>query len=245
MSRKIVFLLVLLLGLMLASVSAYAATDTDAAAPSTGLTNDKISSGSNLGAIENINTDNTPANAPAGAGGHDGTPSQAPDEEAGEVVGGEEGSIGYEQYVSQFLDPAAVTTESFLVSIKWNQKDPVNNPLHYVLTGTVKQDSESGSPLIVMLYIKADGVYIPLVCMDGTNIIEVSGVAFVSRADLLYLGSDKVNEIRIIAFRKEDAEKLEPGVNLQITDKWITAKKTVIIPVPINLDSVLDALKLK
>jgi hypothetical protein len=96
-----------------------------------------------------------------------------------------------------------------------------------------------------MLYIKADDVYIPLVCSDGSNIIEVSGVAFASRTDLLYLGSDKVNHIRIIAFRKDDIDKLVPGVNLQITDKLIIAKKTVIVPVPVNVDSVLDALKVK
>jgi hypothetical protein len=245
MARKIVFLLVLLLGLLLASVSAYATTDTDAAAPDTGLTNDKVSSVDNTGTIQAIDTENTPTDAPVAKDAPVGVPSQAP---AGTEPGApeeEEEDIGYERYISEFLDPASEITDNFLVNIKWNQKDPVNNPLNYVLTGTVKQDSESGSPLIVMLYINADGVYIPLVCVDGTNIIEVSGVAFVSRADLLYLGSDKVNEIRIIAFRKEDADNLIPGVNLQITDKLITAKKTVIIPVLINLDSVLDALKVK
>jgi len=113
-----------------------------------------------------------------------------------------------------------------------------------VLTGTVKQDSEGSGPVIVVLFIKADDVYIPLICSNGTNVIEAGSVAFVSRTDLLYLGSDRVNEIRIFAFRKENAGDLVPGVTLQITDKLITAKKTVIIPVPINPDSVLDALKL-
>lgn len=245
MARKIVFLLVLLLGLILASVSAYAATDDGTTAPNTDLTNDKVSSVYKPGTIASIDTASTSPDAAAASDLQNSIPPQASPGTEANIPEEEEESFGYEKYILDYLDPAAETTENFLVNIKWNQKDPVNNPLNYVLTGTVKQDSENGSPLIVMLFINADGVYIPLVCADGSNVIEVSGVAFVSRTDLLYLGSDKVNEIRIIAFRKEDADNLIPGVNLQITDKLITAKKTVIIPVPINLDSVLDALKVK
>ena len=214
MAKKITFLLVLLLGLIFASISAYATTDTGTTAPDTGLTNEATGS----------------------------APSRTSTTEEKEE---EEESIDYEQCVTEFLDPDVEATDSFLVNIKWNQKDPVNNPLLYVLTGTIKQDSESGSPLVVMLYIKADDLYIPLICRGGTNIIETGSVAFVSRTDLLYLGSDRVNEVRIIAFRKEDADNLIPGVNVQISDKMITAKQTVIIPIRINTDSVLDALKLK
>lgn len=227
MAKKLAFLVVLLLGLALASVTAFATTDNGATAPNTGLTNDKVSSADNPGTIP-VSNNTVVASADSNAS-----------------AAAEKESEDYEQYIGKYLDPSVETTDNFLVNIKWNQKDPVNNPLHYVLTGTVKQDSVTGSPLIVMLYINADGVYIPLVCKDGSNVIEVSGVAFVSRTDLLYLGSEKVNEIRIIAFRKEDIGNLVPGVNLQITEKQITAKKTVIIPVPVNADSVLDALKLK
>lgn len=225
MAKKVIFLLVLLMGLAFASVTAHATTDTGTTAPGTSLTKDNTSSLNIPGTIEAYISNDVSSQT-------------ASVSEAGE----KEDAIDYEQYVSQFLD--SETTDNFLVNIKWNQKDPVNNPLHYVLTGTVKQDSEGSGPVIVMLFIKADDVYIPLVCSNGTNVIEVGGVAFVTRTDLLYLGSDRVNEIRIIAFRKEHAENLVPGVNLQITDKLITAKKTVIIPVPINPDSVLDALKL-
>lgn len=225
MAKKITFLLVLLVGLLLASVSAYAATDTGTTAPDTSLTKDNVSSS---GAIQVKKIANVRTEASAGQG------SRSSEEKS-----------NYEQYVSQFMEKDAEKTDNFLVNIKWNQSDPVNDPLHYVLTGTVKQDSDSSSPLIVLLYIKADDVYIPLICSNGTNVIEAGSVAFVSHADLLYLGSDKVNEVRILAFRKADAENLTPGVNLQITDKQITAKKTVIIPVQINTDSVLDALKLK
>lgn len=234
MAKKITFLLVLLLGLMIASVSAYATTDTATTAPDTGLTKENSSS---VGTNPAINPENTQPSVDA--------PSQTPSAPQTGTAQEEDKTINYEQYISQYLDPEAVTTENILVNIKWNQRDPVNNPLDYVLTGTVKQDSEKSSPLIVMLYIKADGVYIPLIGRNGTNIIEADSVAFVSRTDLLYLGSDKINEVRIIAFRKEDRENLVPGVNLQITNKLITAKKTVIIPVPIDVDSVLDALKLK
>ena len=238
MAKKITFLLVLLLGLIFASISAYATTDTGTTAPDTGLTNDKVSSADNSGTIPVINT----ANVGTATEATDSAPSRTSTTEEKEE---EEESIDYEQCVTEFLDPDVEATDSFLVNIKWNQKDPVNNPLLYVLTGTIKQDSESGSPLVVMLYIKADDLYIPLICRGGTNIIETGSVAFVSRTDLLYLGSDRVNEVRIIAFRKEDADNLIPGVNVQISDKMITAKQTVIIPIPINTDSVLDALKLK
>lgn len=247
MAKKITFLLVLLLGLMLASISAYATTDTGTTAPDTGLTNDKVSSADNSGTIPVTNTANTPANVETAAQATGSAPSQPSTTEAinPEETEEEEECIDYEQCVSEFLDPDVEATDSFLVNIKWNQKDPVNNPLLYVLTGTIKQDSESGSPLVVMLYIKADELYIPLMCRGDTNIIETGSVAFVSRTDLLYLGSDRVNEVRIIAFRKEDADNLIPGANMQISDKVITAKQTVIIPIPINTDSVLDALKLK
>ncbi|SHJ21663.1 hypothetical protein [Thermoclostridium caenicola] len=230
MAKKLIFLLVLLLGLGLASVTAYATTDTGTTAPGTSLTKDNVSSPGTPGTIQAISSETESASNGASA--------QSEETE-------QEEAVDYEQYASQFLDTKVDTTDNFIVNIKWNQKDPVNNPLHYVLTGTVKQDSDSSSPVIVMLFIKADDVYIPLVCSNGSNVIEVGGVAFVARTDLLYLGSDRVNEIRILAFRKEHAADLVPGVNLQITDKLITAKKTVIIPVPINPDSVLDALKLK
>jgi hypothetical protein len=77
---------------------------------------------------------------------------------------------------------------------------------------------DTANPVIMLMYIKADDVYVPLVDVNtGTNMTQE--IYYLNTTvDLLYLGSSKVNEIRIIAFRKNDIDELTIDSNLQIID---------------------------
>lgn len=74
------------------------------------------------------------------------------------------------------------------------------------------------NPVVMLMYIKADDVYVPLVDVNtGTNMTQE--IYYLNTTvDLLYLGSNKVNEIRVIVFRKNDVDELAPDSNLQIID---------------------------
>lgn len=74
------------------------------------------------------------------------------------------------------------------------------------------------NPVIMLMYIKVGDVYVPLVDVNtGTNMTQE--IYYLNTTvDLIYLGSSKVNEIRIIVFRKNDIDNLELENNVQIID---------------------------
>jgi len=81
------------------------------------------------------------------------------------------------------------------------------------------QEVDPANPVIMLMYIKVDGDYVPLIDVDrGTNMTQE--VYYLSTTvDLKYMkSSKKANEIRIIAFRKNDIDKLALDDNLQIVD---------------------------
>jgi len=75
------------------------------------------------------------------------------------------------------------------------------------------------NPVIMLMYIKVDGKYVPLVDVKrGTNLTQET-YFLKTTVDLKYLSSSsKVNEIRIIAFKKNDIDNLVLDENLEITD---------------------------
>lgn len=86
-------------------------------------------------------------------------------------------------------------------------------------------DFDIANPFIMLLYIKIDGAYVPLNDVERkTNITEE--IYYLNTAvDLEYIGSNKVNEVRVIIFRKNDADSLVLDENLQITNLEITFRR--------------------
>jgi hypothetical protein len=205
MAKKVVFLLVFMMMLALASVTAFAAGTNETEA---GLTQDETV--------------------------------------AITVVNPEEKKINYEEeYADLFFNPDLVSEESFLLDVVYKRDFSTNSQLRYKFTGTVV-DGSVDSTVVMMMYIKVDGEYRPLYCVDTkqgelTNAVEGTFV-FYTKAELLNLGSDKVNEVRFVIFKKGE-EKLELGVNLQITDMLIVVKNlTPIERVKIEFTQFIQAL---
>ncbi|HHW21345.1 MAG TPA: hypothetical protein GXX26_00475 [Clostridiaceae bacterium] len=182
MTKKVVFLLVMMFVLLLASVTAFAA-GTDSATPEAGFTEDKAGSEK---AVSEISVSDLEA-----------------------------------KYGDIFFGDVKSTRE--IVSIVEDKKTgdagkriyPYN--LRYFFEAmALEMDTEN--PVIMLTYIKVDGVYVPLTdVVTKTNITQE--VYYLSTTvDLAYLGSNKVNEIRIIAFKKNDIDKLALDENVQIID---------------------------
>ena len=214
MAKKIIFLLVLLFVLITASVTAFAA-GTDTTAPESGFTEDKVLL---------------------------------------EVPPVEEDVINYEEeYSSLFFNQEQVSTENTIVNVKLKADGSSINPLRYIALGTVIQNEDGAfnsadNAVIILMYIKVDDIYQPLLCVDSkedtaTNKIEGSRI-LCSKVDLRNLGPDKVNDVRIIAFRVKDAEMLT-FKNIQIINLQVVARKNNIIAVPFIVNTVMNALELK
>lgn len=114
------------------------------------------------------------------------------------------------------------TSHKNIITVRYEREYSVENELRHTFTGSVLDSSNDDNPVIMLMYIKVDGKYVPLHDVDtGKNLTE-KPVIINSKVDLKYLGSDEVNEVRIIGFRKNDAGKLSLNNNLQITDLKIT-----------------------
>lgn len=125
-----------------------------------------------------------------------------------------------------FLDEKATSDKNY-IEIKYQREYSVVNDLRHTFTGSVTDTSTSAAisenPVVMLMYIKVDGKYVRLNDVaTGTNVSEGSFLLPSSKVDLIYLGSGKVNDVRIIAFRKNDVEKLALNVNVQIYDTQIT-----------------------
>jgi len=84
-------------------------------------------------------------------------------------------------------------------------------------------------PLVMLLYVKKDGEYVPLNDVEtGSNLIEKPHYLSAT-VDLPYIGLNKVNELRIIIFRKSDAANLIRNKNVLVTDLEITLREWNLI----------------
>jgi hypothetical protein len=178
MAKKITFLLVLLLVLLGASVTAFAA-GTESTTPA---------------------ADNVEANTLA------------------EVSISDVEAI----YGDVFLDVSS-KSDTKVIKVVYERVYNLENPLRYTFTGSAADKStDMKNPIIMMMYIKVDGKYIPLCDIDTGDNITKGLIITNSKVDLKYLGVNKVNEIRIVAYRKSEAGRLQLNNNLQITDMDIT-----------------------
>jgi hypothetical protein len=182
MAKKVVFLLVMVFVLLLASVTALAA-DTDSSTPEAGFTEDKASSEEVIPEISIIDLETKYGDVFFG--------DVQSNKEIVSIVkdsdNGDEGKRIYPYDLRYFFEAMAL-------------------------------EVDTANPVIMLMYIKADDVYVPLVDVNtGTNMTQE--IYYLNTTvDLLYLGSSKVNEIRIIAFRKNDIDELTIDSNLQIID---------------------------
>lgn len=126
-------------------------------------------------------------------------------------------------YGDIFFD-AKSKSDKVIVKVTYQRKSTTKYPLRYHFVssiGSILSDSNH-NPIVMLMYIKKDGKYVPLCDVNtGKNITEQPYYVS-STVDLAYLGSNKVNEVRILIFRKKDIDKLSLDENLQITDLSIS-----------------------
>lgn len=202
MAKKIVFLLVTVLVLLLASVTALA-VETQAPTPEAGFTKDK--------------TDTIRVTT--------------------------EVSITVSELESKYSDlffADESATEDKYVTFKYDRVNTISG-LRHNITGTFSESVKE--PLVILMYIKIDGVYVPLKDVDtGSNMSEGPSMMSCSKVDLEYLSSTEHNEVRIIAFYKKDSLKLDSN-RVQVTDLKILAKPwTLSEKLKIGIEQLKDAL---
>ncbi len=141
---------------------------------------------------------------------------------------------------SLFFNQDNQSKENFLVCVSANRDLKTNDLLRYTLSGSIKTDEnaadateDSNDPLIVLLYIKIDGAYEPLNTIDAktykdTNMLETNRLIY-AKVLLQNLGNEKVNQLRMIAFRKSQLNQLELDKNLQITDLKVVARTYAVM----------------
>jgi len=184
MAKKVVFWLVIIFVLLVASTSVFAA-ETDVETSNIGFTQDKT-----ILAVADADKEVSVSDI---------------EKKYSEVFFGED-------------------TESDLkiVSIDYGRDYP--HEMRHLFYGQIN-DFDVNNPYIMLMYIKIDGTYVPLKDVERkTNMTE--GVCYLKTAvDLEYIGLNKVNEVRIIVFRKNDIDNLVLNENLQVTNFDITFRR--------------------
>lgn len=186
MAKKVVFLLVMMFVLLLATVTSFAA-GTDSTTPEAGFTEDKA----NVAQPElEVSVSDL------------------------EV-----------KYGDIFFGDVKSSKEIVTLGVNENgeigKRDKYPYELRFTFILTALELDET-NPLIMLMYIKEDGVYVPLVNINTGSNKTQKVFCLEPIVDLKYLGKDKVNEVRFIAFRKNDINRLTLE-NIQIID----IKKTV------------------
>ena len=183
MAKKLVFLLVIVFVLLIASVTVFA-TETDVKASNVGFTEDKASLAAevSVSGLEN---------------------------KYGEVFFGEnsESDLG-------------------LFVINYGREYPYRTR-HTFTVHANKHDENN--PYIMLMYIKVDNTYVPLNDVERNTNMTEEVCYLTTQVDLEYIGLNKVNEVRIIIFRKNDADNLVLNENLQITNLDITFRRWNLI----------------
>ena len=149
------------------------------------------------------------------------------------------GGITYyeEKNAEVFFNPDNASEEDFLVTLTARRDPRSPEPLRHLITGSVLRDV-GDQPITVedtvmlLLYIKREGTYEPLMTIDNKlfpdSHMTASPTLFYTKVLLDNLGNDQVNELRIIAFKQKDADQLVLGETLQITDMKVVARVSTI-----------------
>lgn len=180
MAKKVVFLLVVVLILLFASVTASAGTDS--ATPEASFTNDKASIEEVIPEISVVDLENKYGDIFFG--------DVKSSKEIVTIVSDKNGDVGKRIYpydLRYFFEVMALEVD-------------VSNPV------------------VMLMYIKEDSAYVPLIDVETGSNMTQEVYYLNTTVDLKYLGSNKVNEIRIIFFRKNDIDNLALDSNVQIMD---------------------------
>lgn len=188
MAKKIVFLLVMVFVLLIASVTVFAA-ETDLETSQVGFTKDET-----ILAVEETDKEVSVSDLE-------------------------------NKYREIFFDEN-ISSSKEILTISSNNRE-YGYELRHLFSCVPSDDSsfDMENPYIMLMYIKVDGVYVPLNDIKTETNMTQEVFCLKTTVDLEYLGSNKVNEIRIIAFRKNDIESLEVDKNLQITDLNMSVRK--------------------
>jgi len=145
-----------------------------------------------------------------------------------------------EKYSDLFFNKEISSKENFIMTVAANKDVLADDPLRFILSGSVRIDENNqitsdieNNSIIILLFIKRDGVFEPLLTVDAkqfkdTNLTETTRLLY-AKVLLDNLGNDKVNEIRMIAFRKADVNALEIDKNLQVTDLKVVARTYTVM----------------
>ncbi|HHU90380.1 MAG TPA: hypothetical protein GXZ22_04910 [Clostridiaceae bacterium] len=119
-------------------------------------------------------------------------------------------------------------TESDLeiVSIDYGRDYP--HEMRHLFYGQTS-DFDLENPYIMLMYIKIDGTYVPLNDVERNSNMTEEVCYLKTAVDLEYIGLNKVNEVRIIVFRKNDCDNLVLNENLQVTNLDITFRRWNLI----------------
>ncbi len=177
MAKKITFLLVFIIVLITASVTAFAA-GTESTTPEAGFTEEKIQAEEDMEAFIN-------------------------------GVEKEYGNILFDEHAS--------SSTKIVEKIKYKRSASIIQPKRHVFNCKVN-DGTYDDPVILLMYIKIDGSYEPLVDVNTGNHFTIKPHHLSTKVDLEYMGANVVNEVRAILFRKSDAKNLELDSNVQIVD---------------------------
>ncbi|NLX63995.1 MAG: hypothetical protein GX022_04370 [Clostridiaceae bacterium] len=184
MTKKIVFWLVVVFVLLMASTTVFAA-ETNTGISNIGFTEDKT-----ILAVANTGTEVSVSDL---------------ERKYGEVFFGED-----------------TESDLVLVSIGYGRQYPYQ--MRHVFYGQT-YDCDVNNPYVMLMYIKIDGTYVPLNDVERkTNITEKVSY-LTTEVDLEYIGVNKVNEVRIIIFRKKDIDNLVLNENLQVTNLDISFRR--------------------
>jgi len=188
MAKKIVFWLVVIFVLLLATTTAFAA-ETNTETSNIGFTEDKT-----ILAVADTGTEVSVRDL---------------ERKYGDVFFGED-----------------TESDLVLISIGYGRQYPYEK--RHVFYGQT-DDFDVDDPFVMLMYIKIDGTYVPLNDVERkTNITEE--VSYLTTAvDLEYIGLNKVNEVRIIIFRKKDIDNLILNENLQVTNLDISFRRWNLI----------------
>ena len=139
-----------------------------------------------------------------------------------------------EEYNELFFDPSSSSYVEIVDEIKYKRSaNGIHNKRYRFYCSGLEWNQDD--PLIMLMYIKKDGEYVPLNDVEiGSNLIE-EPYYLETTVDLMYMGLNNVNDIRIIIFRKSDAANLIRNENVLITDLQISFRDWNLIEKVRNL----------
>ena len=154
-----------------------------------------------------------------------------------------------EENVDLAFGASNASDEPFLVDITVVRDYSMENPLAYVVCGTVVTtetfDNTVADPYIMMLYIETADGFVPLYKTKGGEVTTSNkaqgSFLLYAKVNLLNLGSDVVNNLRFVVFRKSDLDALVLNENMQITDMEVIARRyTTLERIRITLNNVVE-----